>query len=161
WEDGVAQDRSDGTIYVDVYSVAVTGTDVYVVGYETNSSGNPVLTLWKNGMAQTLSSGEDSGYPPTVSVVVSGTDVYVAGYEKNSAGTRVATLWKNSFAQTLSGSRASSVAISGTDEYVAGVKINNSGTEMVARLWKNGEAQDLPSGSSLAEATSVAVVQAE
>jgi len=73
-------------------SVFVSGSDVYVAGQISGSGAR----LWKNGVAQTLSSnGGDSG----LSVYVYGSDTYVAG-RGNTTGDG-ATLWINGQARYL------------------------------------------------------------
>ena len=107
-------------------SVFVSGSDVYVAGVVNN-----VATLWKNGVATSLSEGASS----STSVFVSGSDVYVAGEVDN-----VATLWKNGAPASLpAGAYAhpKSVFVSGSDVYICGP--NGFG----AVLWKNGVATAL------------------
>jgi len=100
--------------------------DVYVAG------GSEIgVTLWKNGVAQTLSETGSAR-----SVFVSGNDVYVAGYVFKGYNS-IPTLWKNGVAQKLSEKGfAESVFVSGNDVYVAG---SLGDGEVV--LWKNGVAQ--------------------
>lgn len=79
-------------------SVAVSGNDVYVVGYETDTSIGeyPTMqaTLWKNGTAIRLASGPY--YSEATSVCVLDGDVYIGGIAKYEAGSKeVATIWKN------------------------------------------------------------------
>jgi len=113
--------------------------EVFVAGTDDGRA-----TLWKNGVAQTLSSAGSDAY----SVFVSGGDVFIAGriYSRGSDDGWRATLWKNGVAQTLSGddSSANSVFVSGGDVYVAGasgISIHSHPT-----LWKNGVAQSLGVG---------------
>jgi len=117
-------------------TVKERGGDVYVAGVNSYRA-----TLWKNGVAQTLSSAESFAH----SVFVSGGDVYVAGgvFLDSSYNSR-ATLWKNGVAQTLSsnGSFARSVFVSGGDVNVAGRDGDGHAT-----LWKNGVAQTLGENS--------------
>jgi hypothetical protein len=125
-------------------SVYVSGTDVYVAGYEFKGMyGEPyyqsyAAMLWKNGEAQRLA---DEGLGSIASsVFVSGSDVYVAGNVGN-----MAVLWKNGGCQYLTDSslsaNASSVYVSGGDVYVAG----HEGA--MAMLWKNGVKQSLTDAS--------------
>ncbi len=66
----------------------VAGSDLYVTGYETNSTNVSVAKVWKNGIATNLSNGVISAY--ALSIFVSGIDVYVCG---NEGG--IAKVWKN------------------------------------------------------------------
>ena len=91
-------------------------------------------------------------------------DVYVAGYatrEDNGYPYKVATVWKNGEAQSFpseySDSEARSVYVSGSDVYVVGwenVRYEKDGAvykRKVAKIWKNGEAQNLTDGKNDAE----------
>jgi hypothetical protein len=69
--------------------------------------------------------------------------VYVAGRIR-----QVATLWKNGIPQNLTdgtyGAGASSVFVSGNDVYVVGSEgVSHVVEGSIAKLWKNGMAQDL------------------
>jgi predicted heme/steroid binding protein len=73
WKNGVAQDLTTDGITNNsrvANSVFVSDGNVYVAG----RGGNNVATLWKNGIPQGLSGGQDAR-----SVFVSGSDVYVVG----------------------------------------------------------------------------------
>ena len=94
--------------------------------------------------------------------------VYVAGFE-TVGNNPVARLWKNGELQNLSGSiikstetissEARSVYVAGDDVYVAGYDLILEEGEYVsrARLWKNGEVQELDSGVLSDEAIAVFV----
>jgi len=127
----------------------VTGVDVYVVGSAYNEKqGNTIAKLWKNGVAQTLTSPSTSkGNMPddswANSIYVSGNDVYVAGvFVSTSCGMSI--VWKNGTAQSLGCGSASSVFVSGNDVYVAGDDHNDWSSPGV--VWKNGVAQKLGNG---------------
>ena len=79
----------------------------------------------------------------------SGKNVYVAGF-KDRGGWAIAELWINGEDQKLSevkDGEAKSVFVSGKDVYVAGDEGEN---EVIAKLWKNGVAQNLANTSSRA-----------
>ena len=159
WKNGVAQNLTDDTTYSRAQSVFVSGGDVYVAGYERDSG-----KLWKNGIVIGSYLGEMAN-----SVYVSGSDVYVAGYERDVQNRCSAIVWKNGIRQKLTdgirsisysgipGASAESVFVSGSDVYVAGYESN--GSRYVAKLWKNGEAQDLTDGKRRSHAYSVFVVE--
>jgi hypothetical protein len=126
-------------------AIAVSGSDVYVAGYEENSTSRAAVYWLNNGAATTLPSGTQAN-----AIAVSGNNVYVAGYEENSAGNgQTAVLWVNGTATTLSPpsgmaySDANAIAVSGSNVYVAGVAWNNN-SDYSAALWVNGAATLLP-----------------
>ena len=82
WKNGTVQNLGAGT----AASVAVNGSDIYVVGTKDRAA-----TLWKNGVPQNLGPGSAN------SVFVTGNKVYVVG--KNG----VATLWIDGMEYPLSG----------------------------------------------------------
>jgi hypothetical protein len=166
WKNGIATYLTSGSITspAAANSVFVSGTDVYVAGYEHSSWGD-IAKVWKNGVATNLEGGlypNGSAYDARAnSVFVLGTDVYVAGNAANSA-----RIWKNGVATTLAfgatqyGAEANSVFVSGTDVYVAGYETfpypyNDSSA---ARVWKNGVSTNLTANGILnARAKSVFV----
>jgi hypothetical protein len=131
-------------------AIAVSGSDVYVAGYASNSTSRTAAYWLNNGAAATLPSGTQAN-----AIAVSGSNVYVAGYEENSAGNGGnAVLWVNGTATTLSPpsgmaySYAAAIAVSGSNVYVAGFAWNNNSDES-AVLWVNGAATLLPMPSGL------------
>ena len=161
WKNGVAQVLSDPNLTeTESYnlreyarSVFVSGSDVYVAGYQNRYNTNKdIAVLYKNGVAQYLTDGTNNARAH--SVFVSGNNVYVAGYEHegggSSFGSSRARLWKNGEPQTLSlstflGSVAHYVCVSGNDVYVIGVNLQK------IVVWTNGERQDIVSLPMLAE----------
>jgi hypothetical protein len=131
-------------------SVFVVGNDVYVAGSVNIKPGISYLkdqgaTIWKNGVATQLASGE------AYSVFVVGSDVYVAGNNVDQSGKSVHTVWKNGVATQLASSGAvyfRSVFVVGSDVYVAGNNVDQSG-KSVPTVWKNGVATQLDSGGGV------------
>jgi hypothetical protein len=158
WKNGAAQPfthEAEGS--VELRSVFVSGSDVYVAGTEYNATSTAtVARLWKNGVLQALP--QEATFSEACSIFVSAGDVYVAGYEwvfSNDNLVNNARLWKNGAVQTLEQtgySSAASVYVLGSDVYVAGA----TGGNLV--VWKNGAVeQTLPSSDNGGSVTSIFV----
>jgi len=107
WKNGVATELTDGKHHAVARAITVVGNDVYVAGYEYNGSeisrlfygsyitdGRSIAKFWKNGVATTLTNGQNNASACAITVV--GNDVYVAGYDGN-----VAKCWKNGVANIV------------------------------------------------------------
>jgi len=122
-------------------AVFVNGNDKYVAGNQNNATvGLAMATIWKNGVATTLTAGTASVGVATA-VFLAGTDVYVAGYEQEDyfgGGPTFAKYWKNGVPIKLStvSSSATGIAVFGNDVYVSGWE--NNGSYNIAKYWKNG-----------------------
>ncbi len=118
------------------------GADVYVAGSESNGTNVSFPKVWKNGVANSLTNGDN--YATANSVYVSGADVYVAGFVERGPYETVAKVWINGVATLLTNlneSGAYSIYVSGTDVYTGGYEFN--GSRYVAKVWKNGVATPL------------------
>jgi len=180
WLNGTKSILSSSYAISQANSVYVNGTDVYIAGEEFNYGGYDFYSpndpfrqnigsinskIWKNGISTTLplTSGSTGG---AKSVFVNGVDVFVAGYENRPDGSTVAKLWKNGIGnnlvtpvstnKTTQFSVATSVFVYGTDVYVGGFQDNGNGI-FIAKLWKNGLALSLTSGTTIAYVKSVYV----
>ena len=133
WIDGVQQDLPDGGISAVANDVYVTASgDIYVVGWDTSSTGTARAVLWTNGELTYLSDGTKD--VQAKSVAVYGSDIYVAGNEVGTSNT--VYLWKNGVPTVLPSvanyAEVGSMAISENgDVYVAGY---DNGPV----IWKNG-----------------------
>jgi len=59
---------TDGTQDAEGVSIFVSGSDVYVAGYELNGTKR-VAKYWKNGIAVTLTDGTQNAYAHSVFIV--------------------------------------------------------------------------------------------
>ncbi|MCL1908716.1 MAG: Ig-like domain-containing protein [Holophagaceae bacterium] len=152
WTDGVSKSlgNTDFNRYgrSNANAVFVSGSYVYVAGYEINYSqgqDREVATLWTNGVSKPLGNSNSGQYGKSFAnaILASGTDVYVVGNEFSHSQYRaVATLWKNNEraeqigTATSGNSDAQSIVGSGGDVYVAGHEYSRA--IETATLWKNG-----------------------
>jgi len=159
WQNGVPAYLTSGVTKAAAKGVYVSGTDVYVAGYEHIGSYD-VARIWKNGVATSLSAGTSNAQANAV--FISGTDVYVAGYEFIS-GSSVARVWKNGVATSLpSGTAgvANGIFVSGSNVYVAGSAkgVGTAGANAVVTLWANGGPIYYSDGAFNKEARSVFIL---
>lgn len=133
WKNNVPVPLTDGQNRARAYKIAVSGSDVYVAGYET-INGIKVATYWKNGTAVMLSSGAYDG--EATSIVISDNDVYVSGFENS-----IPRYWKNGIETILSTDPAKETNVAGL--YLIGTDVYTFGGEWEPSigsgvLWKNG-----------------------
>ncbi len=74
----------------EVMDIAVSGSDIYAVGYCKPSSKQVIL--WKNGKAIKVT--EDDKIASVSAIAISGTDVYIAGNQKGANNKFVPMYWK-------------------------------------------------------------------
>ena len=148
-------------------AVAVDGTGVYIVGYDSASSnghfewriekrdlstGSFISTFGTNGaVSEHISNRDDTAY----GVAVDGTGLYVVGYDENTAGNLAewriekrdlstgALVWSVSEHISTANDVASGVAVDSTGVYVVGYDQNTSGNSNEWRI----EKRDLTSGA--------------
>jgi len=141
-------------------AVFVYGNDKYIAGNQNSpATGLAMATIWKNGVATTLTDGAASVGVATAVFVV-GNDVYVAGWEQENyygGGPQYAKYWKNGVEVKLAtvSSAATGIAVFGNDVYVSGWESN--GTNNVAKYWKNGSSVNLTNGLYTAGANGIIV----
>jgi hypothetical protein len=153
WKGGVSQYLTDGGQHASANSVFVAPSgDVWVAGWVNNDAGKPVATLWKNGSKADILSTSQSGAANSIFMSPNG-ELLVAGYESNGI-VPVATVWKGtaSLAAMRLGngggeSNANGVCTFSQDVYVAGFENIGTPAAPKARMWKNGYAQDVGTGS--------------
>ena len=163
WKNGQEFVLNDGTKWAVANSIAVAGSDVYVAGNETDG-GIYVVKYWKNGMAVSLTQGDNAD---ATSITVVGGNVYVAGYD-DFRSTDMAKYWKNGQEFALSDPKNSAfamdIAVAGSDVYVVGSESGwdwdgNHWKASVAKYWKNGHAILLTDGTKSAGAAGIVVVK--
>lgn len=172
WKDGVPTTLPDQNLGSQAFSIAVSGSNVYLAGRVNNGTVD-VATYWNNGTAVALTDGTREAV--ATSIFASGTDIYVAGYEfsgtsgdPSNPGYGVAMYWKNGIPVALTDgtepAEASSIFVSGTDVYVAGFEETDTQTgpttyavNPVATYWKNGAPVALTNGEQASEASSIFV----
>ena len=113
------------TLQSDATTIAVTGQDVYVGGYDNNQS-----MVWKNGATTSFRYGVNALY-------ASSDDIYIAGFS---------SYWKNDVMTTINDPSAifKSITISGENIYCAGSTGNapvSAGISSIptAAYWINGK----------------------
>ena len=138
-------------------SIAVSGNNVYVAGYQIRLSYTrgfvPAGTLWKNGIPLDRDSMNLYSTYLLSSLAVSDNDLYMVGWGTGNDG-----YWKNENQIALPPySTTTSITVSGNDVYVAGASSNGGWSDVFATYWKNGNPVKLTNGSKNANATSIAV----
>jgi hypothetical protein len=144
----------DGTTADYTVTVSVTDSEpsVYVVGGQ-RFSGTFYARVWKDGIGTNLTNGTYNA--AASSVFVKNDVLYAAGYQ--TIGGSVATYWKlenetqvttTALNETVNEAYANSIYVSdNNDAYVAGQE-NHGGGVFIAKVWKNGQATHLTSGTS-------------
>lgn len=123
-------------------SLFISGSDVYIAGSVTNSSGVLNAVYWKNGVVNQLA-GDPAKPSEATGIYVSGNDVYVAGSSQVS-GVANPTYWKNNaptvypLAFNTRAASASAIAVSGNDVHLAGWSLDDRTATYHGYYWKNG-----------------------
>jgi hypothetical protein len=125
WKDGAEIYNFGGN--VQLYSMLISGTDVYAGGFDLNSGF--VGAYWKNGNEVKLGSRIES-------IFVNGSDLYVSGYDSNLSSQ--GCYWKNGNQVALDSinSNINSIFVSGNDIYAAGNVVHSGITQPA--YWLNG-----------------------
>lgn len=125
------------------YSMAISGSDVYVAGAFQAGNGNRIATYWKNDLngAVPLAAGGD--WSEAAGIALQGGNVYVAGYEQcpNEGCIPTVKLWMNDMhtVTNLTGGTdtalPSCLAITDTAQFVGGYQQTPAGIKQ-AMLWR-------------------------
>ena len=145
-------------------TIAISGSDVYVAGTVSNSTGGGNAVLWVNGAVTLLPipSGLTGDYIAD-GIAVLGSNVYVAGTTIPDVGTDTAIYWANNGAATTlsippndsaGNYDTGGITVSGSDVYAVGFVGNSN-----AAYWVNGGQATLlpmPSGTYMSRASAIA-----
>lgn len=158
WKNGVLTRLTDENTPAEAEAVAVSGVDVYVAGKVYGDT--TMATLWKNGVPQALSDGEEVNVD---AIAVSDGTVYVTGTAfRDGTGTSV-ILWRNGMPTDLGNEWypdginvdgenvhnecfPDGISVDGADVYITGWFLKydyDKGTDGHAVLWKAGEFREL------------------
>jgi len=147
WLNGVLTNLPGATSFTLTSGIAVSGSDVYICGYDLFSDQ---AWYWKNGVINTLPSGE-----PTGIAITSTGDIYMSNDLTVSSKP---SYYKNGVLMTLPGdanAHVLAVTTSGTHWYMVGY--DDYGTSEKALLWEDGIAGFLVTSPTYSEARAVAV----
>ena len=143
WKNGELVKLSSSKTYSNALDIAIDGTDVHVVGVETDDMNRGFARYWKNGKMTTL-----SGANVATGIEIDNGDVYICGYTTNTSG----KYWKNGISIPLQNSYSTSdIQVYDGDVYVAGPGWN----------WKNGEPTPIMQGKNQASVTSIFVIDGD
>lgn len=129
-----------------VYSMTVSGSDVYVAGFE-KSTNNLNACLWVNGEKVEFAGLNNNDFSVCTDVVVEGSDVHVLGVESN-VNMISAKYWKNGVPIEIISDSAyytqfSDIAVSGDDVHIVGYISDENGFRTY-KYWKNGVEMEIP-----------------
>ncbi|WP_190810903.1 hypothetical protein [Flagellimonas sp. S3867] len=162
WVNGELIELTDGQTDAEALSVYVSGTDVYVAGYEYEN-GVSIAKYWKNGVGVPITDGSRDAI--AYDILVNGDDVYIAGEEDSeiAGGKSVAKYWENGTSTSLTdGSKfatALSLTLSGNDLHVVGYESTGPGGVNVAKYWLNGSTVNLTDGTGFGWANDISIDQ--
>ncbi len=158
WENGKEKPIAEGKAESSIYSLFVSGSDVYAAGiWEDASWGHTEAFCLKNGKPMTLDLSGRKEWGADA-VYVSGKDVYVLGW-----GDWESFYWKNGvrFPLEMKGERKwisnTDMLVSGKDVYATGFFMPVDAEATVAVMWKNGKPTYLTDGSSWGKAEGIAM----
>jgi hypothetical protein len=167
WKNGIVTNINDFITFQTPYTIAVSGTDVYLGGLQVGGGGykdyNTYEIYWKNGVT---SDKLDPHLPNELdltncSIAVDGADLYLAGTSTslyNSVYSFNGVYWKNNhpvYLTTTSSSMVFGMTVSGGIVYCAGrTQVDNA---FVATYWKNTTPIQLEPATTYAVAYCIAV----
>lgn len=141
WINGNLRYLTDGNRKAEALKIVLNGGDVYIVGYEENSSGIMVAKYWKNGSSHDLTDGKRNA--KAVAIFIENNNVHVVGSETNASNIATAQYWKNGKSVPLQlgvkKSQAFGVTVVDQNVFVAGYENNTTNFQFpTAKYWYNG-----------------------
>jgi hypothetical protein len=139
WKNGVITNLPNAQ---SVTAIAISGTDVYILGQASALSGSSAMAYWKNGVQTYIPYNKNYPITQTSAIAVHGNDIYVVGNASNNS-TDYAVYWKGGVLTPLDAggsSLACATAVTidaGNNVYISGVLRNSAGLYN-AVYWKNG-----------------------
>ncbi|MBS1948628.1 MAG: hypothetical protein JST47_12755 [Bacteroidetes bacterium] len=121
-------------------SIVISGSDVYISGFEQNTVGKQVAKYWKNGTEVLLS--DESANEYANSIAVSGNTIFVCGFKLASTNIKYPVEWVNgteyigtlgSGVNDLNGANNFCVVAANNQFYLAGTSFNNDATSTADR----------------------------
>lgn len=171
WNNGRSFVVSDSFHHYVPTCISVSGSDVYVSGYQQLPRdgvvpAHSVAEYWKNGVAVRLVDSCQSS--EATGITIAGNDLYVLEreYYDSLPNYRLYTVkyWKNGVPVTLitrdGWADARSILVAGNDVYVVGSVMyekNGINYNPAAVYWKNGQLVYLTDGTKTADASSIVV----
>lgn len=157
WRDGVLH-RIGTTSGYWAYSVAVSGTDVYVMGADF---ANATYVYWKNDAMTTLPLPAGVSFKFSYGIAVAGGHVYVAAVGMNGSGQQIPLLWTDGVVAELpvpsadasdNAGMQGNIVATANDAYAYGATYTNSGGGH-SLFWKNGALTTGQSGGWITDGT--------
>ena len=150
WKNGVPVYLSSGINEAKAVQIAVSGNDVYVVGYENTAPSAPNkkrAVVWKNGIPTYLTSGINSEAEAR-DIKIVGNDVYIAGYEEETSTWRKkAKIWVNGVGNYIAGdeteSYATGIGLIGSKPCITGMIIHPITGGKTATCWVDNSQVEL------------------
>lgn len=173
WKNGASGRTELTTAAADAKGIALSGDDVYVVGFTGSGTGARAV-YWKNGGTAIPFSPQGARASEARGIAVSDSGIYVAGFERtgSSSSTDAAKYWKINgtditavaFNSGEKPAQANAVTVADGDVYAVGFENFGNGEKNAAVCWINGgdyqaggKTVKLTDGSAAAQAYSAAV----
>lgn len=122
-----------------VTDMAIYDNNVYVVGYEVDTTGLYIATLWKNGVATRLDGG--GNFSIANAITINNGDVYIVGFKAvyNNGINEIAKYWKNGEEVEITRNTTANAQDIYIKENKVYILVNESINNVVlAKYWEDG-----------------------